>query len=361
MVIRKLYQIIIVVLFASLCIGCAKHDFYVMSAIDSNFSSAVSKEINIDNGNIEVYRIVNDEIYGAVVNYDEHPILYGTNDLIVYNLKNDRIKLYSLDLIGRIIDFYISDEYIYYIEVSDSNGFNWCLKKYSINDNSYNVLKCGVIQDIINTPRILGVYGQSLIVFMMDKSSLKIEYEFVKFDNEIETLISGSGDVANRLGEFPYNTYNYYLSNGIIYYSLLDGEGNQKVMSYDIFDKDLEIIFENNSNNGFLNNYKMNGKYCYFQLITSYNSNSKSFIKTNGSLKSFSSSINTFDNFIAYNKLLFHNKGNVWKLLNLDTGKFQLLKLNIDAYPKYYIISENKILIKDKTGRYYIVEVALIK
>lgn len=105
----------------------------------------------------------------------------------------------------------------------------------------------------------------------------------------------------------------------------------------------------------------MNDKYCYFQLITSYNSNSKSFIKTNGSLKSFSSSINMFDNFIAYNKLLFHNKGNVWKLLNLDTGKFQLLKLNIDAYPKYYIISENKILIKDKTGRYYIVEVALIK
>ena len=44
-------------------------------------------------------------------------------------------------------------------------------------------------------------------------------------------------------------------------------------------------------------------------------------------------------------------------ILDFNTKKFINLKLNIDAYPKYYLIGKNKILVKDKDSEYYIVEI----
>ncbi len=238
--------------------------------------------------------------------------------------------------------------------------FNWDFIEYDPLTKDLKVLKSGTITDIINTPKILGKYNEKTIIFFTENNGEVINYEFAEyFEKSLVTLMKSSGSIKPQKDYLPYNVYNYYIYDNYIYYSLLDKSGNQRIYSYNLLNKDIKILFENNSNEGFINNYKLNKENQYFQIIYSYNSNSKIIIKKGDEItKEISTKINTFDTFIDENRILFHNQGFEWKIFDFEKLEFKFLNFNIKSNPKYHFVSKNKILISSKDSRYFIIEIS---
>lgn len=96
----------------------------------------------------------------------------------------------------------------------------------------------------------------------------------------------------------------------------------------------------------------------YIQYIFK-NKSQKSLLKyyfNNGKINTLQSNINTFENSINNDNLLFHNEGNNWLLYNTKENKISLLNTNIDSldlYLKYLVVSKNKIIVQDFNNNFY--------
>lgn len=338
-------------------IGCSNTKNFSTKISQLNLNELVSDKINNNGYGLEIYRIEDNTISGSIINENSNPIIYSTDEVFTYNLIDKNIMFYNINPKGRIIDFKIHNELIYYIDVYQDTDeiFNWELIKYTTS-NEKEVLKTGRITDIINTPRILGTYNKNLILFLMSNDGEKIDYELIKYDGNKEIkIINGSGIINSNIGTLPYNVYNYYIYNEQIYYSILDEIGTQKIYSYNLKNDTETLIFENTE--GFINNYKINEKYQYYQIINSYQDNSKIIIKNSKGINTLDETINTFDNFINEHQLLFHNQGDIWKILDLNNSKIVTLNIDIKSKPKYYKIENNRILIESKSHDYFIVDI----
>jgi len=67
------------------------------------------------------------------------------------------------------------------------------------------------------------------------------------------------------------------------------------------------------------------------------------------------SELNTFENKINKDCILFHNTGNRWYIYDTSNNKYIKLSNNRNNfYPKYIVLGENTILTEDFENNYYI-------
>ena len=355
----KFYKLLltIIILFS---IGCSNDKNSDLKIISSNLNKNLENALINSYYDSEIYAVDGNHILGSIMNMNSNPTIFKTEQLFLYNIEDNNIIFYDFDIDGRVYDFKVYNNNIYYIILNEDENdkFNWYFVKYETKNNKNTILREGTINDPINTPLILGKYDNNLVLFFINIEKSSIQYEFSKFslnNDEFQELIQGEGSIDEKKGSLPYNVYNYYLSNNYIYYALIDENGYQKLHSYNLENNISKLIFENNKKNSLLYSYKINDQYEYFQIIYPYDIQSEILVREiNNDFKKVISDINTFENFISPSQIICHNEGDKWKILNLDNLKYDSIKFETSAMPLYHKINQNQLLIKSKNNKYYI-------
>lgn len=326
--------------------------------------SSISKKYT-ENGkyDIELLKSPNKNIvYGNIYDSSKNGNLFLTKGLFRYNLNNNDFNYYPIkedDV--RVIDFEIHNDILYKVvllNTESGNFYEWKVIAQNLKNNSEILLKNGVIIDIFKYPRLF-LYNDSIYlsainnVFSEADNFKKEEFSFYVLENmQLNILFNYNGHLDKDEGILIYNMGNSKVYDNKFYYTMVDQNHVQHLESFDLNSYKKTRLKSNSKEDYIIYNYvPINGD-LYIQYV---NKNEQQKSKIEYKEKSLITNINTFECKINSSNILFHNIGNKWLLYDVINNKLnELSSSDINMYPKYIVIDDNKILTQDFENNFYI-------
>lgn len=324
--------------------------------VDTNLTNNIKKNIANDCG-VEFNYSNNNTIYGSLFNSKSNTTFLETVGLFSYNTISKEYVHFDYNEKNRIINYYINGETIYYIKIIEKNNlFYWELLKSDLDFKNNFVIKNGKIEDPFTFPRILFNDREIFLLSINDVNADKQEYniDLITKDDKLVNLINETGFKNNGEGNLLYNIHNAYLDKNIIYYSIVDNNNTQHLVSYNLVKKKKESIYTNMDKNMIIYNFKKVGKGMYLQLALKNEDNMSYFIyiENDRVIKKTKTEIKTLDT-VVDGGLVFHNEGNKFEFFSDKNLRLKNYKVSIDEiYPKYLIVN-NLIYIQDFSNNFY--------
>ena len=328
-----------------------------------NDNSMISKKIDLKEklnsykeDKINVLHIKNNKIYGTVETDKNNSIIYSTLAIFTYDIaKNDILVIPQKDNI-RVIDYFIIDNTIYYCILSSENNnkYEWKIVSTDLEENNFNLILRGSIDDVFEYPRIFAEYENSIYIVLKLEDDVKI----IKVNNsKTEEIITIKGENINSI---QMNTFVLYDNN--IFFASTE-EGTDKIRVVNVDEKNSRIIYQSNSKIKMIYTFNIIDEKIIVQevldqeksnLIT-YNIDSKiceNIIETE---------ILTFPEMLNNNEILFHQPNNTWKKYLIEKNAFQNVEISLidnnNVYPKYYLIDTNEILVQDYDNNFFVLSI----
>lgn len=308
----------------------------------------------------------NNLIYGTIFDSSKNGNLFLTKGIYTFNLYTDEFTYYENLDNNRIVDFYIKNNILYKVVLKNTTNGNYCWEVISqqLFTNEEKIIVKGCVVNIFNYPRLFSYNNNLYLIAISDNGEdySKEIYAFYQLSNTFEEneklLFSYEGSTITDDGILSYNIANnkIYLDN--LYFTIVDEKHIQYLVKLNLKTLEKNVVEENKEENKILQSYVPTKSGIYIQYIFK-NKSQKSILKyhfNNGKINTLQSNINTFENSINNDNLLFHNEGNNWLLYNTKENKISLLNTNIDSldlYPKYLVVSKNKIIVQDFNNNFY--------
>lgn len=298
-------------------------------------------------------------LYGTIIDTGENGNLFLTKGLFTFNIVNNDFKYYENENNERIIDFLIVDDLIYKVILQNSeNCYKWKLVIYNKDTKQNLELISGLINDIFNYPLLFFEGKDIYLIALNNFSEFTMEKcTFYKVtDKNIEELFSFSGSLIDNTGTQLYNKSNIKLFENSLYYTIVDENNIQYLKKYNLAQNKESTIIENKPNDYILYSYIPSKTGIYIQYANKNNQSANIKYKTMNIIKELKTELNFFENLINDNNILIHNVGNEWKIYNIEKNKIIELEanININMYPKYLYLENNKIITQDFEDNFYI-------
>ena len=298
---------------------------------------------------IDIDYIDNNLVYGSILNTKDDSILFTTLYLFQYNIKTDEYKEFKYNK-GRIFDYYIIENNIYYIsEKIENDIYHWQLIKSDLSFETHQQLDSGTIKNDMNSPRILYDNKDNELYIVTIKNEENSQFSnFYKVKNErLELLETFKENHDTKKGQFIDNMLYVTLHNGKIYYIKVEDYEKNEIMEYDVKKKNNKTIKED-----LIENYYQEFYVTDLGLFI----NSKSRGKINNYFKKLESE--EWVQLENYNKeFYFGRKLNNHTLTFIDGEQWFMLDTNNlqmfagpkykEQYPNYYVLEENQVLYQD--------------
>lgn len=318
----------------------------------------IKSKVSEFNTSLEILSIRENNIYIALNDTSIDPDIDITKLLIKYNIDANNISYIPTNNL-RLLDICEYNGNNIYIEIQEKydNQYKWIIH------NNEKKIFSGIMNDLSDVPRILGIYDDNIIIYTVDFDENKIKhFSFFKVNNDqIIKIYEGIGSSEKMIGVISYNIPEFYINDKSLYFTIYDNINNQILYEYDLKNNQLKQLYKNTDHNKTIYAYKIISNTIYVQLI--YNNKSENrIIKNNTITEIFTDEINTFDTALNNNTILFHNRQNKWKILNLQKEKFIDIDIKLpqkNILPKIHYISENKILAESFDGKFYIIEISM--
>lgn len=319
---------------------------------------------------INVLRVNNNIVYGTIETNKDNHFLFTTVGIFSYDIATDELTFKNFLPNQRIINFITIDSNLYYCILSseENSTFKWEL--YLDNWNAFDInknmlLDSGYIKNLLDYPRMIYLEKDSAVISFKKQEDDKIEHKICKVDSKgnIKELISDNGYLHKNEGILLYNDDNLLSTNYKIYYTILNSDNSQSLISFDLNSLTQDTLFTNKDEEMAISSFIISNNYIFLQLTDKENDlNSTNIIlnKEREQVYSFNSQMFTFANLIDHDTILFHNSGDIWQLFACEDFTLQNIDLNINSiFPKYFVLSKNQILIQTFEKQFYSVNLEI--
>lgn len=328
------------------------------------------------------YEVSIGSVDDRVIIGDIHDTSYGeelfvTKKLFTYNIYNDELKIYDFDYNYRILNYYILDNFIYatliFKNSEDEISYEWNIIRFNKNFTDVKVLEIGNIIDPVSAP----VYrynktNKMLYVIAIDEKfeiiennitdrnqNLKI-YEIK--NNELQLIKQEVGNYSNKVGNMLCSIFDIQLFNNNLLYCITDYQNTQQIITLDLSSRQEETLYVNKlTDNWIINSFQRDKNGMYMGMINTINNQTGKttyYDFTNDVMSEVYSEILYNRNPVILDGILFHNYEK-WKLYSFKDNKFYDVEIdkkyiNEYFYPTFYIIEDNKILVKGSNNKFYV-------
>ncbi len=219
---------------------------------DSSYEADILKA----DGNKTIYGVINDTL--------ENGNLFLTKGLFLYDIESEELKYYEFNEYSRVIDFIIFDNKIYQVILendTEDSSIKWKIQVQELNNSISWIVKEGTLIDVFKYPRLFfeddNLYITTLTNFEKNSEGYaKEKYSLSKIENNVlKELISYEGSLIKEEGILAYNIMNVKIENSIFYHTIVDENSIQRLMAYNIKNKENKEIKSNDSKNLILYSY----------------------------------------------------------------------------------------------------------
>lgn len=317
--------------------------------------------------NIELLKSsTSNSVYGTIIDASSNNNLFLTIGIFEYNTLNNKFNYYENNSKTRIMDFNIINNVIYKVLLennSDGKGYTWKFVKQNLKNNMETEIDTGEIINIFEFPKIMdegGNFYLSAIKNYKDDTGEYVSQKFMLYkvnEDKIGELLMESGSLVKDYGNLAYNLSNVKIYNNKFYYTIVDENHIQYFKSYDLKYNKNSIVYQNNDSDYVIYNYIPTDNGYYLNLSNKYDDNKAKilyFLK-NGNEVKLETKLNTFEQLINKNNILFHNSGNKWIIYDISKNKLHNVGMKqMQIYPKYLVLEQNEIIIQDFDNNFYI-------
>lgn len=328
------------------------------------------------------YEVSIGSVNDKVIIGDIHDTSYGeelfvTKKLFTYNIYNDELKIYDFDYNYRILNYYILDNFIYatliFKNSEDEISYEWNIIRFNKNFGDVKVLEIGNIIDPVSAP----VYrynktDKTLYAIAIDEKFEIIENNIIDRNqnlkiyeiknNELQLIKQEFGNYTNKVGNMLCSIFDIQLFNNNLLYCITDYQNTQQIITLDLSSRQEETLYVNKlTDNWIINSFQRDKNGMYMGMINTINNQTGKttyYDFTNDVMSEVYSEILYNRNPFILDGILFHNYEK-WKLYSLKDNKFYDVEIdkkyiNEYFYPTFYIIEDNKILVKGSNNKFYV-------
>lgn len=310
--------------------------------------------------------------YGEILDVTKNGNLLLTKSLFSYNLVNEEFKIYEFNLNKRIWQYFIKDNYIYYIILtgSEESYFTWELFRSDINFNNPISIKKGNTINPLYAAWFVRGSNDELLFISINNNLVMNEMSFYQVKDkefniyeveglELKVLKNGTGNACTREGLFLCDMFNYYLDNNKLVYCQITDYKKQEIISLDIKSLKEEILYLNNTDKLNINNFILFNDGIYVNMNTPTNATAKETIKFLNFETAVERDLNNSLSIQTQGKVL-ENKvlaktSTGWTMFDMNENiQFDVYFPDIYVYPFFTVIGDNKIILKSENQKYYI-------
>lgn len=370
-----IFIILIIIAISIYVIYIYSHNLSPTSSIvqtNSTYSKVNDYLSNYKNYNIEILRNFNNILYGTIIDENRDPILFSTYATFSYNTSNDKFNINILENNIRIMDYIVLDNYTYFCTLqyeNVSNSFLWNIYKQKNDfEESKELILSGKITDVFDFPVFNYISKDSILVtvkYLINETDLKYEFfEINTSSHQLTSLVNDTYIPGEHKGTILYNSNTIKIYKDKIYYSVLNSDNSQYLLSYDIISRKKQKIYTNEDDNYGILNFVISDNYVFIQLVGKLDTSINLILDTTHSTTySFESKTLTFPNLINNETILFHNSDNKWDIFQFTNMTNNLKEINVwkdtSVFPKYILLDNNTILLQSFDNIFYEIQLLI--
>lgn len=370
-----IFIILIIIAISIYVIYIYSHNLSPTSSIvqtNSTYSKVNDYLSNYKNYNIEILRNFNNILYGTIIDENRDPILFSTYATFSYNTSNDKFNINILENNIRIMDYIVLDNYTYFCTLqyeNVSNSFLWNIYKQKNDfEESKELILSGKITDVFDFPVFNYISKDSILVtvkYLINETDLKYEFfEINTSSHQLTSLVNDTYIPGEHKGTILYNSNTIKIYKDKIYYSVLNSDNSQYLLSYDIISRKKQKIYTNEDDNYGILNFVISDNYVFIQLVGKLDTSINLILDTTHSTTySFESKTLTFPNLINNETILFHNFDNKWDIFQFANMTNNLKEINVwkdtSVFPKYILLDNNTILLQSFDNIFYEIQLLI--
>ena len=311
-------------------------------------------------------------MYGTIIDENRDPILFSTYATFSYNTSNDKFNINILENNIRIMDYIVLDNYTYFCTLqyeNVSNSFLWNIYKQKNDfEESKELILSGKITDVFDFPVFNYISKDSILVtvkYLINETDLKYEFfEINTSSHQLTSLVNDTYIPGEHKGTILYNSNTIKIYKDKIYYSVLNSDNSQYLLSYDIISRKKQKIYTNEDDNYGILNFVISDNYVFIQLVGKLDTSINLILDTTHSTTySFESKTLTFPNLINNETILFHNSDNKWDIFQFTNMTNNLKEINVwkdtSVFPKYILLDNNTILLQSFDNIFYEIQLLI--
>ena len=370
-----IFIILIIIAISIYVIYIYSHNLSPTSSIvqtNSTYSKVNDYLSNYKNYNIEILRNFNNILYGTIIDENRDLILFSTYATFSYNTSNDKFNINILENNIRIMDYIVLDNYTYFCTLqyeNVSNSFLWNIYKQKNDfEESKELILSGKITDVFDFPVFNYISKDSILVtvnYLINETDLKYEFfEINTSSHQLTSLVNDTYIPGEHKGTILYNSNTIKIYKDKIYYSVLNSDNSQYLLSYDIISRKKQKIYTNEDDNYGILNFVISDNYVFIQLVGKLDTSINLILDTTHSTTySFESKTLTFPNLINNETILFHNSDNKWDIFQFANMTNNLKEINVwkdtSVFPKYILLDNNTILLQSFDNIFYEIQLLI--
>ena len=350
---------------------------YQIELQDTNLNKWLAEYLS-EGLEVSIESVNNYIIQGDIHNVNLGGNLFVTEALFTYNFLTDEFNIYKYDSSSRILNYYITNDYIYaglveYYSMED-DIYNWSIVKYDKDFSNSNVLASGIISNPLNTPvfyyndNVDKLYSITITdnynrgVDTVSTSNLQtFNIYYIDGDN-IYSIKDGTGDSQNNTGVMLCNMFDFQMYGDNLLYCTTDYSSAQEIKELNLSNNEEQTIYKNDLNSGlFINSFQRNDKGIYIgsTYIDNYSKGKVGFLTfADDVLKDIDSSVLYGRVPFIDGNMLFHSLEN-WQMYL--TGINQIVDVEVIGdnkdkylYPTFYVLDNETILVKSQNNTFYL-------
>lgn len=301
--------------------------------------------------------IENQKIYGSIYNFPADAQHYTTNYLFLYDIKSKDYKEVNLKSNYTIMDYYIKNEYIYFISIDYSEVMRWELYISDLEFKFTEKIMEGNINSDFSSPKLFYNINSDSVYLLAITNDLETEnLNLYRLDgNKYINIFNYNGNHSTKKGTFLQNMLYVDSIKDKLYFTLVYDYKKNTIYEYDLNTNVLNEIFSKDISDCYFTSYYFTELGYYINGIN----NSGNYDVYFYSLKDNKLNKADYKNELYFGKqindinLLFH-KSNNWYLFNTETNEVENFEIDNNYYiPNYYVLDNDKILIVNDKNNYY--------
>ncbi len=324
-----------------------------------------------------VLRFQNNLIYGNYLSKELMNIVMLTKGVWIYDVISKDFDYYEYPDGYRIRDFYVLNDYIYYIKLEldfESDLYMWEFIKSDLNfENKINI-ESGCVKSPVDFPKLEvdDVTGKVYVYFVSDdiryNDDILVsnvgEFKICVLENdELIPLITNKYDYTNDTGVYLFNTANTFkvYNNELIYYEIINNNiGTVKVL--DLLTDKTKIIYDDiNVNDWNVSELFIGNDLYYLTLLSKDDKNNGKIISVlkDGSVINIVNSKGSKKSSILSNDYFVIASHNTFAIFSARDGSYKYkLGLDTNDYMENTLSDgDNTVIFKDRDGDYYVVTI----
>ena len=196
-------------------------------------------------------------LYGTYISKELMNIILLTKGVWSYNIETKTFNYYSYPDDSRIWDIYITDNYIYYVELKEKfedNVYEWSLIKSDLNFENKTVIKNGKVSSPLDAPIFaIDQITDKVYVYTVNDEIVN-ETEIIKStfqisileNDELKVLVENSGSHSEKTGTFSCQAnYTFKVYNDELSYCEVSYYDDEKIKILNLSTDKTKTIYTN--------------------------------------------------------------------------------------------------------------------